>query len=374
MHIALVVPGGVDRSGEYRVIPALLALLTRLSRSHDVEVFALAQEAEPGDWRLAGAQIHNVGRQRTRLRALRAVLARHRARPFDVVQAIWSGSCGLVAVGAAALLRIPSLVHVAGGELVALPDIGYGGMLSARGRIRERLTLRAASVVTAASAPLISALEALGVSAQRVPLGVDLNAWPPRAPQRRDVRHAAKLIHVASLNRVKDQATLLRALAALMGAGVDFHLDIVGEDTLAGEIQGLNRELALGARVSFHGFLPQRELRPLIEAADLMVVSSRHEAGPLVALEAAAVGVPTVGTAVGHIAEWAPQAAVAVPVGDPVALARAIATVLADEELRLRIAHEAWQRATLEDADHTARTFQAIYTKLTGTGSDRHGM
>jgi len=374
MHIALVVPGGVDRSGEYRVIPALLALLTRLSRSHEVEVFALAQEAEPGDWRLAGAQIHNVGRQRTRLRALRAVLARHRARPFDVVQAIWSGSCGLVAVGTAALLRIPSLVHVAGGELVALPDIGYGGMLSARGRIRERLTLRAASAVTAASAPLISALEALGVSAQRVPLGVDLNAWPPRAPQRRDVRHAAKLIHVASLNRVKDQATLLRALAALMGAGVDFHLDIVGEDTLAGEIQGLNRELALGARVSFHGFLPQRELRPLIEAADLMVVSSRHEAGPLVALEAAAVGVPTVGTAVGHIAEWAPQAAVAVPVGDPVALARAIATVLADEELRLRIAHEAWQRATLEDADHTARTFQAIYTKLTGTGSDRHGM
>jgi len=27
MRIALVVPGGVDRSGEYRVIPALLALI-----------------------------------------------------------------------------------------------------------------------------------------------------------------------------------------------------------------------------------------------------------------------------------------------------------------------------------------------------------
>ena len=374
MHIALVVPGGVDRSGEYRVIPALLALLERLSRSHDVEVFALAQEAEPAEWWLAGTHIHNVGRQQPRRRALRSILARHRARPFDVVQAIWSGSCSLVAVGAALLLRIPSLVHVAGGELVALPDIGYGGMLRARGRIRERLTLRAASAVTAASAPLIASLAALGVRAQRVPLGVDLSVWPPRAPRRRDVQARARLIHVASLNRVKDQATLLQALAALVRAGIEFHLDMVGEDTLAGEIHRLAGELGLGAHVSFHGFLPQRELRSLVEAADLMIVSSRHEAGPLVALEAAVAGVPTVGTAVGHIAEWAPQAAVAVPVANHAALADAITALLADEELRLRIAREAWQRATLEDADHTARTFQAIYTRLAGTGSGRHGV
>ncbi len=38
-----------------------------------------------------------------------------------------------------------------------------------------------------------------------------------------------------------------------------------------------------------------------------MIISSRHEAGPLAVLEAAVKGVPTVGTAVGHIAEWAPQ-------------------------------------------------------------------
>jgi len=372
MHIALVVPGGVDRSGEYRVIPALLALLARLSRTDEVEVFALAQEAAPADWRLAGAQIHNVGMRRSRLRALRAILARHRARRFDLVQSIWSGSCGLVAVGAATLLRIPSLVHVAGGELVALPEIGYGGMLRTRSRVRERLTLRAASAVTAASAPLIAALAGLGVRAQRVPLGVDLREWPSRPPRPRAAGARAQLIHVASLNRVKDQGTLLRALAALLRAGVDFHLEIIGEDTLAGEIHALAAELGLAARVTFRGFLPQRQLRPLIEAADLMIVSSRHEAGPLVTLEAAVAGVPTVGTAVGHIAEWAPEAAIAVPVADPAALASAVGAVLADEELRLRIARQAWQRATLEDADHTARTFQALYAKLAGTASDCH--
>jgi hypothetical protein len=36
MRIALVVPGGVDRSGENRVIPVLLALISRLSVHHDV--------------------------------------------------------------------------------------------------------------------------------------------------------------------------------------------------------------------------------------------------------------------------------------------------------------------------------------------------
>jgi glycosyltransferase involved in cell wall biosynthesis len=364
MRIALVVPGGVDRSGEYRVIPALIGLLARLTRAHDVHVFALYQEKEPGSWELAGARIHNIGAARTRTRAVRAVRALHRAAPFDVIHAIWSGSCGLVAVAAGTLLRIPTLVHVAGGELVALPDIGYGGRLRWRGRVREQLILRAASRVSAASAPVIETLAALGVRAVRVPLGVDLAVWPPRDPVRRDPRAAARLVHVASLNRVKDQPTMLRALAALAHAGVDFHLDVVGEDTLGGGVQRLAGELGLASRVRFHGFLPQRQLRPFIEGAHLMVISSRHETGPLVLLEAAAAGVPTVGTAVGHIAEWAPNAASAVPVADPPALAHAIARLLGDEELRLALAREAFKRATLEDADHTARAFQAIYTAL----------
>jgi glycosyltransferase involved in cell wall biosynthesis len=365
MRVALVVPGGVDRSGEYRVIPALLALLRRLARSHDVHVFALSQEARAANWDLAAAHVHNIGSRYTRSRALRAILALHRARRFDLVHSIWSGNCGLIAVGAGLLLRRPSIVHVAGGELVALPEIAYGGGLTLRGRVRERLTLRRASAVTAASAPVVAAVAQLGVVAQRVPLGVDLSTWPPREPVPRDPTQSARLIHVASLNRVKDQPTLLYALATLAQAGVAYQLDIVGEDTLGGAMQALVRALGLSDRINFRGFLPQRLLRPLVERAHLMLVSSRHETGPVVALEAAVAGVPTVGTAVGHIAEWAPQGAVAVPVADSTALANAIARLLEDEELRLRIAREAQRRALQEDADHTAQAFEDIYSGLT---------
>ena len=116
--------------------------------------------------------------------------------------------------------------------------------------------------------------------------------------------------------------------------------------------------------IHFYGFLTQRELRPIIEAAHVAVISSRHEAGPLVALEAAAVGVPTVGTAVGHIAEWSPTAALAVPCQDAAALAGALESVLADEDLRMRLASAALEHAEQEDADHTARVFDELYRGL----------
>ena len=366
MKLALVLPGGVDRSGEFRVIPAFLAVIERLSVHHEVHVFALHQEPAPGAWDLLGARVHNIGRGATRVRALRAILREHRAAPFGLIQAFFSGACGLIAVSAARVLGIPSAVHVAGGEPVRLADIRFGGRLTWRGRLQERVVLTAANALTAASAPQLELLAGLGAEARRVPLGVDcVQAWPARAPVPRPADEPARLIHVASLNRVKDQATLLRALAQLVHGPYAFHMDIVGEDTLGGEIQRLARELGLADRLRFHGYMTQRQLLPLMQAAHVLVVSSRHEAGPVAVLEAAAVGVPTVGTAVGHIAEWAPEAALAVPVRDAQSLAAALRQVLSDEELRLRLARGAWTRAVWEDADFTAGCFEALYEELT---------
>jgi glycosyltransferase involved in cell wall biosynthesis len=363
MKIALVVPGGVDRSGEFRVIPALLALIERLARCHDVHVFALHQEAIADRWELLGASVHNIGGRWPRLRAVAAIRAEHRQAPFDLVHAIFSGSCSQVAVAAAKLLRLPSMVHIAGGELVALHEAGYGGRRKWKGRLREAVVLRGTDAITAASAPVIESLRMLGLQARRVPLGVDLRQWPPLPPRRRcDAQ--ARLIHVASRNRVKDQSTLLRALKVLVDSGLAFRMDIVGVDTLHGEVERMAARLGLEPHVNFLGFRTQRELRPIMQSADLLVMSSLHEAGPLVLLEAAVVGVPTVGTAVGHIAEWAPAAALAVPVGDWAALAQAIGHVLADEELRLRLAWNAQHRAITEDADCTVRSFEALYLQL----------
>src|SRR5437879_2958222 len=115
---------------------------------------------------------------------------------------------------------------------------------------------------------------------------------------------------------------------------IPFVLEIIGADTLGGAIERRAAELGLDACVRFAGFLPQDALKKRMYAADLLVVTSRHEAGPVVALEAAAAGVAAVGTNVGFLAEWAPEAARVVRSGDSMALAGEIAELLSDEDQR----------------------------------------
>jgi glycosyltransferase involved in cell wall biosynthesis len=365
VKVALLVPGGVDRSGEVRVIPALVALIERFARGHEVHVFATHQEPEPAKWSLRGAVIHNIGQRGARaLRALATLRREHALGAFDVVQSIWAGNHALLAVAFGRLSRLPALVHVAGGELVAIPDIGYGGAQSPWSRMRETAVLRAAAAVTAASLPMLAALELRGVSADRLPLGADLSVWQPQAPIARDANVPLRVVHVASLNRVKDQTTLLHAMALLAKQGRHIELDIVGEDTLGGEIQALASRLELNSHVRFHGFLNQDSLQSLVRKAHVHVVSSRHEAGPVAMLEAAAVGVPTVGTAVGHVAEWSPLAALAVTVHDSAALAAGLARLLENEPLRLSLANAAHARALREDADFTAARFLDLYARV----------
>jgi len=364
MKIGFLVPGGVDRSLTHRVIPALLALIERTAARHELVVFALQRAPRPESYSLLGATIRVIARRPVRLRALAAVRAEHRRAPCHVLHAFWAVPCGEVASVAGRLLDVPVVVHVAGGELVSLPEIGYGGSRTAAGRRAVKRALVGATRITAASSPLIATLERAGFAAERVPLGIDRTRWPERPPRPRTPGAPARLIQVANLNRVKDQDTLLRALARLASASVPFTLDLVGEDTLDGAARRLTAELGLTDRVRFHGFVSQNRLRSLVEAADLFLVSSRHEAGPVAMLEAALAGVPSVGTAVGHVAEWDGAASIAVPVGDADALADAVAMLLADDTQRLRLAAEAQRLALAMNADATASRFDQLYREV----------
>jgi glycosyltransferase involved in cell wall biosynthesis len=144
----------------------------------------------------------------------------------------------------------------------------------------------------------------------------------------------------------------------------DVHLDIVGEDTLDGTIQRLARTLAVDARVTFHGVQTTDALAGFYARAHLHVVSSRHEAAGVAVLEAACAGLATAGTAVGFVADWAPDRAVAVPVGNAAALADAVIGLLHDARRRAAIAAAARAWTFVHDADWTARTFETIYAEV----------
>ncbi len=363
MRIALIVPGGVDRSGTHRVTPCLLWLVERLARRHDLQVFALFQEASASRYSLLGATVHTVGRRWAKINAVKAVRAEHRAKPFDVIHA-WGTPAGVAAAILGKMLSRPVLWHLAGGELVSLPTIRYGGRLTARGRLWSWIALRGAARITAASPSIVREAGAFGFRAERLILGVDLERWSVKEPRHRAPRAPVRLLQVASINRVKDQGTLLQAMVHLQEACVDYHLYIVGEDTLDGEMERRAKSLSVIDRVTFRGFVPHGQLHDMMAQADLLVVSSLHEGGEVVTLEAAVCGVPVVGTRVGHVEALAPDAAVAVPVGDALALAEAIATVLEDEDRRLQLAREAQRRATAHDAEATAGRVEEIYEEM----------
>jgi glycosyltransferase involved in cell wall biosynthesis len=175
------------------------------------------------------------------------------------------------------------------------------------------------------------------------------------------------LLHVGSIVPVKDHSMLLDTALALRTAGIAFEIDVIGEDV--GRDKAVQRQasaLGLANQVCFHGFVPHSDLRPYFDRADLLIVTSRHEAGPLVELEAAVAGVPVVGTNVGHLAEWAPFAARVVDPRDSSALARAIIELLSDEDARIALASRAQERALAEDADATSRRFRDLYREMSG--------
>lgn len=363
-------PGGVDPGAGERSFPYLLALIERLARLHDLHVFALHQGSSPSTYPLLGAMVHDAGvppgrsRRRAYWRTAKALMAHHRHLPFALIHAFWLAPSGLIAGAVGRFIGRPVLVHLAGGELVSLPDIGYGWQVSWRTRLWARLALAGATRLSAASAPMIGAARAHGRTAERIPFGVDLTRWPASPPRARQPNETARIVHVGNLSAVKDQGMLMRAAAVLSGRGVPFRLDVAGLDTTGGAVATEAAKLGIAERVQFHGFLRRSDLRPLVERAHLHWISSRHEAGPFSMLEAAVAGVATVGTAVGHVAEWAPNAAIAVPVGDAAALAKETERLLANDAGRIALARTAQTRAVNEDADWTAARVDALYREL----------
>jgi glycosyltransferase involved in cell wall biosynthesis len=194
-----------------------------------------------------------------------------------------------------------------------------------------------------------------------IPIGVDTTTFRPAT-------HAPgppwRLLHAASLNPVKDQPTLLQAFRHVLDRVPDVHLDIAGEDTLGGAMQEGARQLGIEPHVTFHGVQPTDALVRMYQRAHLFVLSSRHEAGGVVVLEAAACGVPTVGTAVGHLADWTPDRAITVPPRNPHALGEAIVSALSSPTRLAEIAAAARAWTLAHDADWTAGEFDRLYHDL----------
>lgn len=109
------------------------------------------------------------------------------------------------------------------------------------------------------------------------------------------------------------------------------------------EMSALVDRLALAPRCVFAG--TQDDLAPLYRAADVIVLTSRHEGTPNVVLEALACGRPVVVTDVADNREIVGDAGFVVPLGQPELFASRVVELLTDEELSAHLGARARARA-----------------------------
>jgi colanic acid/amylovoran biosynthesis glycosyltransferase len=172
-------------------------------------------------------------------------------------------------------------------------------------------------------------------------LGLDFAELPFAA----DGRKRSTVLCVGRFDRLKGFDYVLRAAAELVRRGLDLEVELVGDGDQAGALKSLARESGLSDRVRFPGWLPFRGVQEAMRTATILVHPSADigDAVPTVIKEAAALGLPVIGTSVAGIPELLDQGrcGVLVPPRDVTALGEAMERLLKDEALRHRYAADA---------------------------------
>jgi len=146
------------------------------------------------------------------------------------------------------------------------------------------------------------------------------------------------ILSIGRLETVKDHKTLLRAFK-IVKSKQDTQLVILGEGSLKSEIQSMVNDMGLSGDVLLPGFVTNPY--PIISNADVLVISSLHEALPNVLVEALACQCPVVSTACGGPEEILGYGKYGhlVPIGDYAGMANAILQVLNGDK---RLATPEW--------------------------------
>ena len=196
-------------------------------------------------------------------------------------------------------------------------------------RLQRALVGRVDAVI--ATSPAVAAHLGMPAAHVVVPFAdVPTPTFPP-ADVRRDLgvgAHQPLVVAVGRLHPQKGFATLVRAARLLVEDLPDVAVVIVGEGPEEAQLRRVVADGGLQDVVHLVG--PRYPAVDQLAAADVVVIPSLWESGPLVALEALTLGRPLVATPVGFVPDLVVDdgSVRLVPVGEASALASAVADVL----------------------------------------------
>ena len=165
-------------------------------------------------------------------------------------------------------------------------------------------------------------------------------------------------VAIRALDALGHPDALLLVVGGASGSGGDVELE---------RVRKLADELGLHDRVRFVPPQPHHILSTYYRAADVVIVPSRSESFGLVALEAAACGIPVVASAVGGLLSLVDHEGTGflVPERDPKLFAKELGRVLDDPGLAAQLGFAAAHRAHRYTWNFAAAKLRRIYADLT---------
>lgn len=203
-----------------------------------------------------------------------------------------------------------------------------------------------------------------------IPNGIDTTAWayartaPAGDPALRAAAGAERrVVAVMRLVGRKAPDTLLRAMVRVRAEldGGAPRLDVYGGGPARASLERHAADLGIGDLVTFHGARSQREIADALALADVFVLPGRREAFGIAAAEALAAGVPVVAMAGSGAADLFEDGTAGLFVPDAVGLGHAIARIVGDDALRMRMAANAPAAVARFDWDHVAPAYLRAY-------------
>ncbi len=255
---------------------------------------------------------------------------------------------------------------------------GWSGH-SARERLlyypAEKWIVRSFPLVIAVSQEIADTARRWGANPERVKVllnGVDPLEFRRRAGAaaraRRLLAADPNEVLIGAVGRLEPEKRfdlLLETMAVLLRGRPELRLILVGEGSLGGKLQNHARRLGIGDRCRW--LAHRRDLVDLYPAMDVLAQSSDHEGTPTVLVEAMAMEVPIVATAVGGTGELLEHGihGLLVPRRNPAALAAAIEQTLSDRDATSRRVAAARKRVESElSLEARTRKLEQLYGKL----------
>lgn len=266
--------------------------------------------------------------------AVRRIIRRH--GPFDIIHGHSSKGGGIARL--AARRRDGVRVYTPHAVKLLDPNTGAGGRLAYGSAERLLGNLRTDQLI-ATSPDEVDVLAGLGIPRDRIEL-VIYGVRSSDRPRRAEMRHKFGIgddeicgIFVGRFAPQKDPLLAVEALSRLdWQALANLRIVMIGEGPQQTECQRRLEAAGISDRVVMPGAMTGALA---MEAADFLIVSSRYDTGPIVTMEAAALGLPVVTTPVGctPLIVDDGDTGMIVPPDDPDAMADAISRLARSREI-----------------------------------------